>query len=115
MFSGSFTALLTPFKNGGIDEDGFQAFVDWQISEGTHGLVPVGQTALAAGAVIDFTVHATWAVNMFVLTPDCDNIQILYSETTQPLAPGVISFPTEPGSVFWLWVGPTGPGPFVRG
>ena len=44
MFSGSFTALLTPFKNGGIDEQGFQAFVDWQITEGSHGLVPVGTT-----------------------------------------------------------------------
>ena len=44
MFKGSLTALITPFKNGGIDEDGFQAFVDWQIVEGTHGLVPVGTT-----------------------------------------------------------------------
>ncbi len=44
MFKGSNTALITPFKNGGIDEDGFQRFVDWQIKEGTHGLVPVGTT-----------------------------------------------------------------------
>ncbi len=44
MFKGSLTALITPFKNGGIDEDGFQAFVDWQIAEGTNGLVPVGTT-----------------------------------------------------------------------
>lgn len=44
MFKGSLTALITPFKNGGIDEDGFQAFVDWQIVEGTNGLVPVGTT-----------------------------------------------------------------------
>ncbi len=44
MFKGSLTALITPFKNGAIDEDGFQAFVDWQIVEGTHGLVPVGTT-----------------------------------------------------------------------
>ncbi|MGE0847578.1 MAG: 4-hydroxy-tetrahydrodipicolinate synthase [Flavobacteriaceae bacterium] len=44
MFHGSITALITPFRNGGIDEEGFQAFVDWQIEEGTNGLVPVGTT-----------------------------------------------------------------------
>lgn len=44
MFKGSITALLTPFKDGAVDEAAFQAFVEWQISEGTHGLVPVGTT-----------------------------------------------------------------------
>src|SRR5215468_7329653 len=43
-FRGSFTALVTPFKNGSIDEKAFRAIVDWQISEGTSGLVPVGTT-----------------------------------------------------------------------
>ncbi|MGB3273903.1 MAG: 4-hydroxy-tetrahydrodipicolinate synthase [Xanthobacteraceae bacterium] len=43
-FRGSFTALVTPFKNGGVDEAGFRALVDWQIGEGTNGLVPVGTT-----------------------------------------------------------------------
>jgi 4-hydroxy-tetrahydrodipicolinate synthase len=43
-FKGSFTALVTPFKNGKVDEDAFRKFVDWQITEGTHGLVPVGTT-----------------------------------------------------------------------
>jgi 4-hydroxy-tetrahydrodipicolinate synthase len=43
-FRGSFTALVTPFKNGSVDEDAFRAFVDWQITEGTNGLVPVGTT-----------------------------------------------------------------------
>jgi 4-hydroxy-tetrahydrodipicolinate synthase len=43
-FRGSFTALVTPFKNGGVDEGAFRALVDWQIAEGTHGLVPVGTT-----------------------------------------------------------------------
>ena len=41
---GLFTALLTPFKNGAIDEKGFQSFVEWQIHEGVHGLVPCGTT-----------------------------------------------------------------------
>jgi len=44
MFKGSFTALITPFANGGIDEAAYQSFVEWQISEGTHGLVPCGTT-----------------------------------------------------------------------
>jgi len=43
-FKGSYTALITPFKNGGLDEEAFQKFVDWQIAQGTHGLVPVGTT-----------------------------------------------------------------------
>jgi 4-hydroxy-tetrahydrodipicolinate synthase len=44
MFTGSFTALITPFRNGEVDEAAFRRFVEWQISEGTHGLVPVGTT-----------------------------------------------------------------------
>lgn len=44
MLRGSITALITPFANGAVDEKAFSAFVDWQISEGTHGLVPVGTT-----------------------------------------------------------------------
>jgi 4-hydroxy-tetrahydrodipicolinate synthase len=43
-FRGSFTALVTPFKNGAVDEKAFRALVDWQIAEGTNGLVPVGTT-----------------------------------------------------------------------
>lgn len=44
MFKGSMPALVTPFRDGAVDEAAFEAFVDWQISEGTHGLVPVGTT-----------------------------------------------------------------------
>ena len=44
MFRGSFTALITPFKNGSLDEKAFRDLVDWQIAEGTNGLVPVGTT-----------------------------------------------------------------------
>jgi 4-hydroxy-tetrahydrodipicolinate synthase len=41
---GSLTALVTPFKNGKVDEDAFRALVAWQIAEGTQGLVPCGTT-----------------------------------------------------------------------
>ncbi len=44
MFKGSITALITPFKNGSLDEEALRRFVDWQITEGTHGLVPTGTT-----------------------------------------------------------------------
>lgn len=44
MFSGSITALITPFHNGAVDEDAMARFVKWQIEEGTNGLVPVGTT-----------------------------------------------------------------------
>jgi 4-hydroxy-tetrahydrodipicolinate synthase len=43
-FRGSFTALVTPFSNGSVDEKAFRDLVDWQIAEGTNGLVPVGTT-----------------------------------------------------------------------
>src|ERR1700734_3404228 len=43
-FRGSFTALVTPFKNGSLDQKAFRDLVDWQIAEGTRGLVPVGTT-----------------------------------------------------------------------
>jgi 4-hydroxy-tetrahydrodipicolinate synthase len=43
-FRGSYTALVTPFKKGELDEAGFRALVNWQIQEGSHGLVPVGTT-----------------------------------------------------------------------
>ncbi len=44
MFHGSIVALLTPFKGGKVDEAAFQSFVEWQVTEGTHGLVPCGTT-----------------------------------------------------------------------
>ena len=43
-FRGSFTALVTPFRAGALDEEAFRRLVEWQIAEGTHGLVPVGTT-----------------------------------------------------------------------
>jgi len=43
-FHGSMPALITPFKDGKFDETAFRALVDWQISSGSHGLVPVGTT-----------------------------------------------------------------------
>lgn len=44
MFKGIYTALITPFKDGKVDETAFQAFVEWQIEQGVHGLVPCGTT-----------------------------------------------------------------------
>ncbi len=44
MFKGSFVALVTLYSNGRVDEKRYQEFVDWQIGQGTHGLVPMGTT-----------------------------------------------------------------------
>jgi 4-hydroxy-tetrahydrodipicolinate synthase len=43
-FRGSFTALVTPFKGDAVDQGAFRDLVEWQIAEGTNGLVPVGTT-----------------------------------------------------------------------
>ena len=43
-FSGAYTALITPFKDGKIDTEAFVKLVEWQIAQGIHGLVPVGTT-----------------------------------------------------------------------
>lgn len=55
MFKGSYTALITPFKNGEVDEESFRRFVEWQISEGSHGLVPVGTTG--ESPTLDYDEH----------------------------------------------------------
>lgn len=44
MFSGSICALITPFRDGNIDEDAFAGLINWQIAEGTNALVPMGTT-----------------------------------------------------------------------
>jgi 4-hydroxy-tetrahydrodipicolinate synthase len=48
MFSGSIPALVTPFRDEAFDEGAFRAFVDWQIEEGSHALVPCGTTGESA-------------------------------------------------------------------
>src|SRR5262245_44969893 len=48
MFSGSIPALVTPFRDGALDEGAFRRFVDWQIDEGSSALVPCGTTGEAS-------------------------------------------------------------------
>lgn len=48
MFSGSIPALVTPFRNGQVDEGAFRRLVDWQIREGSSALVPCGTTGESA-------------------------------------------------------------------
>jgi 4-hydroxy-tetrahydrodipicolinate synthase len=47
-FRGAYTALVTPFKNGKVDEDAYRAFIDWQIEQGIDGVVAVGTTGESA-------------------------------------------------------------------
>jgi 4-hydroxy-tetrahydrodipicolinate synthase len=44
MFWGSYVALITPFRDGAVDEEAFRSIVDWHVEQGTHGLVPCGTT-----------------------------------------------------------------------
>ena len=48
MFSGSMTALVTPFRNGEFDEQAYRDLIDWQISSGTDALIPCGTTGESA-------------------------------------------------------------------
>jgi len=48
MFFGSIPALVTPFSDRSVDEDSFSAFVEWQIDQGSNGLVPCGTTGEVA-------------------------------------------------------------------
>lgn len=53
MFSGSIPALVTPFRDGAIDEKAFRALVDWQIESGSSALVPCGTTGESATMTIE--------------------------------------------------------------
>jgi 4-hydroxy-tetrahydrodipicolinate synthase len=48
MFTGSMTALVTPFRDGVFDEAAYRSLIDWQIAEGTDALVPCGTTGESA-------------------------------------------------------------------
>ena len=47
MFSGSIPALVTPFRDGAVDYAAFRRLVDWQVEQGSMGLVPCGTTGEA--------------------------------------------------------------------
>jgi 4-hydroxy-tetrahydrodipicolinate synthase len=55
MFKGTYTAIVTPFKNGQIDENAFRKLIDFQIENGVDGIVPVGTTGEAA--TLDYDEH----------------------------------------------------------
>jgi len=54
-FRGAYTALVTPFKNGEIDEEAYREFIEWQIEQGIDGLVSVGTTG--ESATLDHQEH----------------------------------------------------------
>jgi 4-hydroxy-tetrahydrodipicolinate synthase len=65
MFKGSIVAIVTPFKNGGVDEKALGDLIEFQIANGTQGIVPCGTTGESAtlshaehNRVIEFTVKA---------------------------------------------------------
>jgi len=58
MFTGTYTAIVTPFKNGQVDEPAFRDLIQFQIDNGVNGIVPAGTTGEAA--TLDFDEH--WRV-----------------------------------------------------
>ena len=58
MFRGSLPALVTPFRDEAFDEGAFRDFIEWQIDQGSHGLVPCGTTG--EGSTLGFEEH--WRV-----------------------------------------------------
>ncbi len=65
MFKGAMVAIVTPFKNGKVDEKAFGDLIEFQIANGTDGIVPCGTTGESAtlsyeehDRVIEFTVEA---------------------------------------------------------
>jgi 4-hydroxy-tetrahydrodipicolinate synthase len=55
MFTGTYTAIVTPFKNGQVDENAFRTLIQFQIDNGVNGIVPTGTTGEAA--TLDFDEH----------------------------------------------------------
>ena len=61
-FFGALTALVTPFKNGAVDEAAYREFIEFQISEGIHGLVPCGTTG--ESATLSHEEHETSSISV---------------------------------------------------
>ena len=64
-FTGSIVAIITPFRNGKVDEQALRDLIDWQIANGTDGIVPCGTSGESAtlsydehNCVIEMTVEA---------------------------------------------------------
>jgi 4-hydroxy-tetrahydrodipicolinate synthase len=55
MFTGTYTAIVTPFKNGQVDEPAFRKLIQFQVDNGVDGIVPAGTTGEAA--TLDFDEH----------------------------------------------------------
>ena len=55
MFQGAMVAIVTPFSNGQLDESGFRDLIEFQIANGTHGIVPCGTTG--ESATLSFKEH----------------------------------------------------------
>ncbi len=55
MFRGTYTAIVTPFRDGAIDEAAFAQLIEWQIESGITGIVPAGTTG--ESATLDHAEH----------------------------------------------------------
>jgi hypothetical protein len=60
----------------------------------------------AVGGTLSYSLIGEFPMNMFVIFPDCGNIQILYQLSVEECIQGNISFNAAAGSFYWLWAGP---------
>ncbi len=73
MFEGTFTALVTPFRSGGVDEDALRRLVDLQIDAGVDGVVPCGSTG--ESATLSHAEHRS-VIEIVVPRPGVDSTSI---------------------------------------
>ena len=75
MFTGALIAIVTPFRNGKVDERAFCDLIEWQIANGTNGIVPCGTTGESATLshqehhrVVELTVEVLSCVSARLVT-----------------------------------------------
>ena len=79
MYFGSIPALVTPFVDGRVAEDTFRDLIEWQIDEGSNGLVPCGTTGEAATLSLDVRIY----INIFHRR-QLRHVPIIYYDDIRP-------------------------------
>ena len=87
MLQGAFSALVTPFVNGKLDEEKYREFIEWQIAEGSSALVPCGTTGEAATLTKEeqFAIVTSLGRPVYALPPlregvDASGVRVLAQE-----------------------------------
>ena len=93
MYRGTFTALVTPFRNGSLDEDAFRRLVDAQFENGVTGIVPVGTTG--ESPTLSYEEHKA----VIRLAVECER---RYADGSLDRPEAIESIPWENRDLDWL-------------